>query len=82
MPLSETLENIITEVQAAPSVRDFLISQNVFTCAHLLDAVNDVSEVEAKIAAKLEPANAAHSDCMSLQGLDANQRGVNNALHQ
>ena len=55
MSLSESLESIIAEVGVPERLKAFLLAQGVTTCAHLLDTVNDVGEVEAKIASKLEP---------------------------
>ena len=69
MSLSESLQNIIAETTAPPHVTAFLLKEGLYTCALVFDAVSDVTDVEGKIAASLDPPVTSLRDIASLKNM-------------
>ena len=54
--IEKELVNIITEVGEPGNLQEFLKAEAVLSCAAFFDCVNNIDEIEAKVAAKLTPA--------------------------
>eukprot|EP00747_Dinoflagellata_sp_TGD_P166629 gnl/TRDRNA2_/TRDRNA2_189708_c0_seq1.p2 gnl/TRDRNA2_/TRDRNA2_189708_c0~~gnl/TRDRNA2_/TRDRNA2_189708_c0_seq1.p2 ORF type:complete len:130 (-),score=45.19 gnl/TRDRNA2_/TRDRNA2_189708_c0_seq1:81-470(-) len=53
--IEEKLDKIITDVKAPDRLRQFLISEKLHTIELLFASVQDINEVDDKIASKLDP---------------------------
>ena len=69
MQLERDLSAIIEEVRAPDRVQAFLIEQELDTCQLLMDAVQNIDEVESKIGAKLNPPATSMREIASLRNL-------------
>lgn len=55
MPLERVLAEILTDSAAPPALKTFLEAEGLTTCALFFDCVKDIDDLEAKVAARLQP---------------------------
>ena len=67
MPLERALTEILTDCGAPVALTPFLESEGLSTCALFFDCVKDVDELEAKVAARLQPPATALRDLSAIR---------------